>query len=105
MMDSRSRISEEQARRLWERAAELQAEADRKKEEEEASKDDPEAGAGQSAPDEGGEGSPVSGITPSTDMAPASSSNRSGKSWPGSSGSWFGGPKPPSVQENGKTPQ
>ena len=56
MRDSRSRISEEQARRLWERASELQAEADRKKEEEQASKEDPEAGAGQSAPDEGGEG-------------------------------------------------
>ena len=32
MTDSRPRISEEQARRLWERAAELQAEATRRRE-------------------------------------------------------------------------
>ncbi len=38
MGDTGSRISEEQARRLWERAAELQAEADRKKEEEASEK-------------------------------------------------------------------
>lgn len=43
MTDSRSRISEEQARRLWERAAQIQAEAARR--EEERAKEDASKGA------------------------------------------------------------